>query len=128
MTKDCLKEIAPYLNAANVDLKFFKDSSYRKICFASLGPVLDSIKLIKDLGIWVEITTLVIPGLNETNSELQKISRFIASIDKNIPWHISRFFPMYKMKNKEITSRESLKKAYEMGKKVGLKNIFLGNV
>jgi len=110
MTKACLKEIASYLDAANVDLKFFKDSSYRSICAASLAPVLDSIKLMKDLGIWVEITTLVIPGENDSEDELSNIAKFIASVDKNIPWHVSRFHPDYKFTDYSPTPEESLKK------------------
>ncbi len=128
MTKACLKEIAPYLNAANVDLKFFKDSSYRKICSASLGPVLDSIKLIKDLGIWVEITTLVIPGENDSEDELSGIARFILSVDKNIPWHVSGFHPDYRFTGYITTPEETLKKAQGIGESVGLKFVYAGNV
>ncbi|PIP19586.1 MAG: AmmeMemoRadiSam system radical SAM enzyme [Candidatus Omnitrophica bacterium CG08_land_8_20_14_0_20_41_16] len=128
MTKDCLKEIAPYLNAANVDLKFFKDSSYRKICSASLGPVLDSIKLMKDLGIWVEITTLVIPGENDSEDELSGIAKFISGVDKNIPWHVSRFHPDYKFTGYITTPEETLKKAKSIGEGMGLKFVYAGNV
>lgn len=128
MTKACLKEIAPYLDAANVDLKFFKDSSYKKICAASLAPVLDSIKLMKDLGIWVEITTLVIPGENDSEEELSNIAKFIESVDKNIPWHVSRFHPDYKFTDYSPTPEESLKKAQEIGNLAGLKFVYAGNV
>jgi pyruvate formate lyase activating enzyme len=128
MTKECLEMIKPYLDAANVDLKFFKDSSYRKICAASLQPVLDSIKLMRELGIWVEITTLVVPGENDSEEELTAIARFIAGVDKNIPWHVSRFHPDYKFANHEATPEATLKKAQELGGTCGLTYIYAGNV
>jgi len=128
MTVACLKAISPYLDAANVDLKFFKDASYKKICSASLAPVLDSIKLMKDLGIWVEITTLVIPGINDSQEELASIARFILSVDKNIPWHVSGFHPDYKFKDYEQTPQETLRKAKKTGEDAGLKFVYAGNV
>jgi pyruvate formate lyase activating enzyme len=128
MTKACLKEIAPYLDAANIDLKFFKDSSYRKICSASLSPVLDSIKLMKDLGVWIEVTTLVIPGVNDSEEELSGIAKFILSVDKDIPWHVSRFHPDYKFTDYIITPEETLKKAQSIGEGIGLKFVYAGNV
>ena len=128
MTKECLNMIKPYLDAANVDLKFFKDSSYKKICAASLQPVLDSIKLMRELGIWVEITTLVVPGENDSEEELKAIAQFIASVDKNIPWHVSRFHPDYQFTDHKATPQETLKKAQELGFEAGLTYIYVGNV
>jgi len=128
MTKDCLEMIRPYLDAANVDLKFFKDSSYKKICSGKLQPVLDSIKLMHELGIWVEITTLVIPQENDSEEELKDIAYFIASINKNIPWHVSRFHPDYKFTDYTYTPEETLKKAQEIGYQAGLNYIYIGNV
>ncbi len=128
MTKACLKEIAPYLDAANVDLKFFKDSSYKKICSASLAPVLDSIKLMVDMGIWVEITTLIIPGINDSDEELSEIAKFILSVGKDIPWHISRFHPDYKFNGYLPTPEETLKKAQAIGEEAGLSFVYAGNV
>jgi pyruvate formate lyase activating enzyme len=128
MTKACLKEISPYLDAANVDLKFFKDSSYKKICSASLSPVLDSIKLMKDLRLWVEITTLIIPGVNDSEEELSGIAKFILSVDKDIPWHVSRFHPDYKFNNYLPTPEETLKKAQSIGEGAGLNFVYAGNV
>jgi pyruvate formate lyase activating enzyme len=128
MTKECLQMIKPYLDAANVDLKFFKDSSYKKICAGSLQPVLDSIRLMHDLGIWVEVTTLVVPGENDSEEELTDIAKFIAGIDKNIPWHISRFHPDYKLTDHSPTPEATLKKTQEIGKKAGLTYIYIGNV
>ena len=128
MTEEALRTINPYLDAANVDLKFFKDSSYKNICKASLEPVLNSIRLMKELNIWVEITTLVIPGENDSEEELQDIAKFIASLDKDIPWHISRFHPDYKYVNNIPTPLETLKKAESIGKRAGLKYTYIGNV
>ncbi len=128
MTKACLKGIASYLDAANVDLKFFKESSYRKHCSASLSPVLDSIKLMKDLGIWVEVTTLIIPGINDSEEELGGIAKFIFSVDKDIPWHVSRFHPDYKFTGYPTTPEETLKKAQSLGEGIGLKFVYAGNV
>ena len=128
MTKACLKEIAPYLDAANVDLKFFKDSSYKKICSASLAPVLDSIKLMVDMGIWVEITTLIIPGINDSDEELSEIAKFILSVGKDLPWHISRFHPDYKFNGYLPTPEETLKKAQAIGEEAGLSFVYAGNV
>jgi pyruvate formate lyase activating enzyme len=128
MTKACLKEIAPYLDAANVDLKFFKDSSYKKICSASLAPVLDSIKLMVDMGIWVEITTLIIPGINDSDEELSEIAKFILSVGKDFPWHISRFHPDYKFNGYLPTPEETLKKAQAIGEEAGLSFVYAGNV
>jgi pyruvate formate lyase activating enzyme len=128
MTKEALLAIKPYLDAANVDLKFFKDASYKKICAASLQPVLDSIKLMKELGIWVEITTLVVPGENDSEEELKAIAQFIAGVDKNMPWHISRFHPDYKFTDHEATPEATLKKAQGLAEMCGLAYIYVGNV
>jgi len=128
MTKEAIKSIRPYLDAANIDLKFFDDESYKRICHGHLKPVLDSIKLMKELGIWVEVTTLVIPGLNDSERELKGIADFIASVGKEIPWHISRFHPDYKYTQTPPTSMATLKKAQDIGNKAGLRYIYLGNV
>jgi len=128
MTKECINMIKPYLDAANVDLKFFNDESYKKICAGSLSPVLDSIRLMKELGIWVEITTLLIPGENDSKEELTGIAQFIAGIDKGTPWHISRFHPDYKFNKYAITPDETLKKAHSIGVEAGLDFIYIGNV
>lgn len=128
MTKDALILIKPYLDAVNVDLKFFRDESYRKVCAGSLAPVLDSIRLMREMGIWVEITTLVVPGENDSKEELSGIAKFIAGADKNIPWHISRFHPDYKFTDYQSTPEIILKKAQEIGNKAGLNYIYAGNV
>ena len=128
MSKDALEMIRPFLDAANVDLKFFRDSSYRKVCGGSLQPVLDTIALMKKMGVWVEVTTLVVPGQNDSTEELRDIARFIAGVDRDIPWHISRFYPNYQMQDIEPTPEPVLKRTQEIGISAGLNFIYVGNV
>lgn len=127
-TPETIKEMAKFVEAANVDLKSFSEDFYRKICGARLEPVLETIKLMYKAGIWLEITTLVVPGQNDSDKELSQIAQFIAQIDKNIPWHISRFRPDFQMSDSFPTPLETLEKAYQIGKKAGLKYVYLGNV
>jgi len=128
MSKEALDKLQPYLHAANVDLKSFKDSFYKKNCKARLQPVLDSISYMKQLKIWVEVTTLLIPGQNDSDKELNEIAEFISSVDKSMPWHISKFHPDYQFTALPATSLKSLKKAEEIGKTHGLRYVYLGNV
>lgn len=128
ITEEPLRKIAPYLDAANIDLKGISEDFYQKVCGAKLKPVLDSIKLFYQLGIWLEITTLLIPGYNDSIEDLEKIAKFIKNIDKSIPWHISAFHPDYKMKNIKPTSLEVMKQALAIGKKIGLDYVYQGNV
>ncbi|MDP6685935.1 MAG: AmmeMemoRadiSam system radical SAM enzyme [Candidatus Omnitrophota bacterium] len=128
MTKQALETIRPYLDACNVDLKSFRGDFYKKICQARLEPVLDSIKTMKGLGIWVEVTTLLVPGENDSDKELKDIAEFIAGVGLEVPWHISRFHPDYKYMDSISTPVESLERASEIGKKAGLRYIYLGNV
>jgi len=128
MTKKAIEKISPYLDAANVDLKSFREEFYKKICKAKLQPVLDSIKKMKELGIWIEVTTLVVPDQNDSTEELNDIADFISSVGKEIPWHISRFHPDYKYNDSYPTPIDTLRKAYDIGKNHGLKYVYLGNV
>lgn len=128
INKRPINKISKYLDAINIDLKSFNNDFYKKTCGASLKPVLEAIKHYYKKGVWLEITTLVIPGENDSDSELKKIVEFIVSIDKNIPWHVSAFHPDYKMLNKKITAPEILERAYEIGKKTGLNFVYTGNV
>lgn len=128
MSKEALTAISPYLDAINIDLKSFRDDFYKRICKARLQPVLDSVKLAKKLGIWTEITTLIIPNENDSETELKDIAGFIASVGKEIPWHISRFHPDYKFNNYRVTPVNSLEKAFQQGKKAGLRYVYLGNL
>ncbi len=128
MTEEALEVIKPYLDACNLDLKSFREDFYRDMCQAHLGPVLNSIKTMKKLGIWVEITTLVVTGKNDSDEEFKDIAEFIAGVDPGIPWHISRFHPDFKYLEAGSTLIERLKRAREIGKKAGLQHIHLGNV
>ncbi len=128
ISPDALNHIAPYLDAANIDLKAMSDTFYRKVCGARLEPVLDRIKQYYELGIWVEITTLIIPGYNDEDDELGEIAQFIADIDKEIPWHISAFYPTYKLNDAPPTPVSTLQRAYKVGKDKGLHYVYEGNV
>ena len=128
MTKEALVMIKPYLDAANVDLKFFRESSYKRVCSAGLEPVKESIRAMRELGIWVEVTTLALPQENDSQEELADIAKFLAAVDKEMPWHISRFHPDYKFIDHAATSGDTLKMAQELGKAAGIKYIYVGNV
>jgi pyruvate formate lyase activating enzyme len=128
MSRDGIDAIAPYLDAANVDLKAFRKDTYRKVMKAELDGVLDSIKYMKGKGIWIEVTTLVVPGMNDDEKELKDIADFLVEVGREIPWHISRFTPRYMMTDRKPTPLAALKKAYEVGKKAGLRYVYLGNV
>ena len=128
MSVAAVDRIAPFLDAANVDLKSFRDDFYRKRCGARLQPVLDSLRRMKEMGVWVEVTTLLIPGLNDSAEELQQIAAFIASLGKETPWHISRFYPRYKMSDMPVTDVLAIGHASQIGRAAGLKYVYSGNV
>jgi pyruvate formate lyase activating enzyme len=128
ISEEALRTIAPYLDAANIDLKSFNDRFYQKICGARLNPVLDTIRVYKELGIWIEITTLVIPSLNDSKKEFKQIATFIQNLDTAIPWHISRFSPAHKLSNLPPTSIDTLNTAKKIGLETGLKHIYQGNI
>lgn len=131
MSRSCLDLIIPYLDAINIDLKFFSETKYKKIANASLKPILDNLKYLKSKKIFIEITTLLIPGETNTNKQLEKIAKFIyTNIGKNTPWHISAFSPeiSYKLLSKKASSMEELEVAYQIGKNAGLEFVYLGNV
>ncbi|MEW6008758.1 MAG: AmmeMemoRadiSam system radical SAM enzyme [Candidatus Omnitrophota bacterium] len=128
MTKEALETVYPFLDAANVDLKSFSEDFYKKICGARLAPVLDSIRLMRKFDIWVEITTLIVPGLNDSEDELKKIAEFIASVGIEIPWHVSRFHPDYKITDNKPTPIQTLRLAKSIGEAAGLRYVYMGNV
>ncbi|MBN2372830.1 AmmeMemoRadiSam system radical SAM enzyme [bacterium] len=123
-----LKDSARYIDAANVDLKSYSDDFYTRVCGARLKPVLENIKAMKKLGIWVEVTTLLIPTLNDKQEEMEKIACFLSDIGPDIPWHISRFYPTNKLRNLPPTPIKSIRKCREIGIKAGLKYVYSGNV
>lgn len=128
MSSKTLTLIAPYLDAINIDLKSFSEDFYSLICKGRLALVKKNIKEFWERGVWLEITTLIIPGLNDGNEELKKIAKFIADLSPNIPWHISAFYPSYKMLDYPPTPQETLIHAYQIGQKIGLKYIYTGNI
>ncbi len=128
MTDKALDCLSGLIDAINIDLKSFKDDFYRRFCGARLDPVLRSIRKAHSLGMHIEVTTLVIPGENDSEEELRDIARFISSVDKKIPWHVSRFFPMHKMNDRTITPREKIMRACEIGRDEGLENVYAGNI
>jgi pyruvate formate lyase activating enzyme len=128
LTAEALRMIQPYLDALNIDLKGMDDKRHRRICGAKLQPVLDSIALAKQLGIWLEVTTLVVPGHNDSEEELGRIARFLKDLDPDIPWHLSAFYPAYKMMDVAPTDRASLLRAWQIGKDAGLRHVYCGNI
>jgi pyruvate formate lyase activating enzyme len=128
MTPEALDAIHPLLHAANVDLKAFKDRTYRRLIGATLQPVLDSIVKMKSQGVWIEVTTLVIPTVNDSDGELRDIAEFIRSVGPEVPWHISRFHPDHKLIDLDATPTGSLVRAMEIGRESGLRYVYMGNV
>jgi len=128
ITPEALKAIKPYLDAANIDLKSLSDDFYKKICGARLQPILDSIRLYRELGIWIEITTLVIPTYNDSEEEIKGIARFILELGADVPWHISQYYPTYKLNDQPRTPVETLVKARKIGLDMGLRYVYVGNV
>jgi len=128
MSREAIQMISPYLDAANVDLKAFTDEFYTKQCGARLQGVLDSLRLMKEMGIWIEVTTLMIPGLNDSPREAERIARFIFELGPEVPWHISRFHPMYRLMDRPPTPLHTIKRAREIGLKIGLRYVYTGNI
>ncbi len=122
-------KILPYLDAINVDLKFFNNETYLKICGCKLQPVLNNLKFLKQKNVWLEITTLIIPGQNDSDEELLNIANFIKKeLGAETPWHVSRFYPQYKLQDTDPTEEERIYTAVQLGKEVGLKYVYGGNV
>ncbi len=129
MTSEALHMIEPYLDAANVDLKAFSDDFYKEQCSAKRKHVMETLELMKSLGIFVEVTTLLIPGLNDDKTELKQLASFVAdSIGPETPWHISRFHPTYKLTDRPPTPAESIQQARQIGLDAGLRYVYSGNL
>lgn len=131
MSPESAELVIPYLDAINIDIKSFSDEFYKKNCGGRLQPVLNTAKLMKKSGVWVEITTLVIPTLNDSEEMFRDIAKFIyEELGPETPWHISQFSGAisWKLQNFPDTPVETLKKAYEIGKKTSLKYVYTGNV
>ncbi len=127
-TDKTIDKMEGLIDAANIDLKAFSDDYYQNICGARLKPVLDSIKSMHERGIWVEVTTLIVPEANDDPDELKELAEFLVNISPDIPWHISRFTPQYKMSDSYPTPKETLLQAAEIGEEAGLNYIYVGNI
>ena len=127
-SRELLGAALPLVDAYNIDLKSFSDDFYRRVCGGRLQPVLDAVRAIHDAGAWEEITSLIIPGLNDSEHELRAMAHFVASIDPAMPWHVSRFFPMYHMLDRAITPAASIEKAVQVGREEGLLHVYSGNL
>lgn len=128
MNPEVAVELSTLIDAINIDIKAFTEDFYHKVCKARLEPVLETVRILHDRGVWVEITTLLIPGLNDGENELRKIAAFIKSIDPTIPWHVTAFHPTYKMTDRPATSVKSLRAARQIGLDEGLRFVYQGNI
>lgn len=128
MTQEALEAASGWLDAANVDLKSFRDDFYKRHCGARLEPVLETLRGMRRRGIWIEVTTLVIPTLNDDEGELRDIAAFVRSLGEEVPWHVSRFFPRYRSQNLSPTPVKTINRALDIGREAGLKHVYGGNV
>lgn len=129
ISEEALRTIQAYLDAANVDLKGFDEAFYQKIVGGKLSAVLNTLQLMKKLGIFVEVTTLIVPGQNDTEEQLKNIARFIKEdLGVDTPWHISRFYPQYKMSHLPPTRVATIRRAREIGLEMGIRYVYIGNI
>ncbi|MEN6387738.1 MAG: AmmeMemoRadiSam system radical SAM enzyme [Candidatus Cryosericum sp.] len=127
-SRELLDAALPLIDAYNIDLKSFSDEFYRHVAGGRLQPVLDTIREIHEAGAWEEITSLIIPGLNDSEDELRAMAHFVASVDPEMPWHVSRFFPMYRMQDRPVTPAASVERAVQIGHEEGLLYVYSGNL
>ena len=127
-SRDAADRLLPFLDAINIDLKGITDEFYHRVVGGSVRPVLDSIERVHREGVWVEVTTLLIPGQNDADEELRWTAEAIAGISPSIPWHLSRFFPAFRLMQHPPTPVETLERARRIGRDVGLHYVYLGNV
>jgi pyruvate formate lyase activating enzyme len=130
MTPEAVDYAKDWLDAINVDLKAFRDDYYLRLCKARLEPVLDTIKHIaRKTDIWIEVTTLIVPGQNDSEEELRQLAQWLVTeAGAHVPWHISRFYPQYRFMDTQATPIATLERAYEIGRAAGLHYVYLGNV
>jgi pyruvate formate lyase activating enzyme len=128
MTPEAIELIAPYLHGANIDFKAADRKTYNRIMGANQTVVMESMKLLREAGVWIEVTTLIIPGMNDDPGGLREIAEFVRGLDPGIPWHVSRFHPQYRMLDRPVTPLETLEVAMEIGKEIGLRYVYCGNV
>ncbi len=126
---EVLHDMSGFIDGFNIDLKSFNREYYKKTLKGSLDWVLDTMKIIKEQGMWLEVTTLIVPGDNDSDEELRQIAGFIADeLDWFTPWHISAFHPDYKVQDRGPTPAQTLERAHKIGEEAGLKYIYMGNV
>jgi pyruvate formate lyase activating enzyme len=128
MSGRALSVLGPFLDAANIDLKSFNENFYKKYCSARLKPVLETIAAMHAMGIWLEITTLLIPGVNDDREEIRRLIAFLVELDERMPWHLSRFFPQYKLLHIPQTAQDSIDGFLRLGAELGLKYLYGGNL
>jgi pyruvate formate lyase activating enzyme len=122
------RKIGPYLDGINIDLKSFNDKTYTSLCAGHLKPVLETIRRMKNLGVWVEVTTLIIPGINDTEEELRNSAYFLKNIGAEVPWHVTRFHPAYKLQDRSPTPLATLRRARQIGMQEKLRYVYAGNL
>jgi len=127
-TPETLDAMAGLIDAANVDLKSFSDDFYRRECGARLAPVLETLRGMRERGIFIEVTTLLIPGENDSPEEIRQIAEFVAGLSPDVPWHVSAFHPTFKKTDRPRTRRDAIYRALEIGREVGLNFLYAGNV
>jgi pyruvate formate lyase activating enzyme len=128
LTPAAVDLIAPVLDAANVDVKGLREEVMKREIKARPGPVLDCLRRLKERGVWVEATTLVIPGVNDSDDELGGIARFLAELDRDLPWHVSAFHPDYRLRDHPRTPHSTIDRAVAIGERAGLRYVYSGNV
>jgi len=128
MTGEALAGLTGLVHAANVDLKSFSDDFYREVVGARLQPVLDTIRRMIAAGVWVEVTTLLIPGRNDSDDELAALAGFLAGVDRDLPWHVSRFHPAAELTDVASTPSATIDRAVAIGAAAGLRYVYAGNV
>jgi pyruvate formate lyase activating enzyme len=128
MTAEALEEAADWLDAANVDLKAWQDGFYRRICKARIEPVTESIRKMHEMGVRVEVTTLLVPGKNTDPDDLAGIAAFVASVSPEVPWHVSRYHPDFEVRDPPPTPTSTIEQAIEIGRREGLKFVYAGNI
>jgi pyruvate formate lyase activating enzyme len=126
-TPEALEYLRPYLSGMKIDLKSMQDKNYRKLG-GVLKNVLDTIQKVKEMGLWLEVVTLVVPGFNDSTEELWDAARFLASVSPDIPWHVTAFHPDYKMTDPDPTPARTLLRAAEVGREAGLHYVYAGNL
>jgi pyruvate formate lyase activating enzyme len=126
-TPEVLEYLRPWVDLYKVDLKSFDNRRYRELG-GRIGPILDSIRRIHEMGFWLEVVTLVIPGFNDSDNELSQIAGFLSAISPDIPWHVTAFHKDYKMVGPENTPPETLIRAAATGRTAGLRFVYAGNL